>query len=266
MNDFFKVEKKIYIFLLLSYISGFFLWNFYLGEYGFYELNVLQTRFIPAGTFFLVIPTIFYFVYIYFKKAILKNTSILFFLFLYIYLFSQFYSVFGETRTGINVVCGGFLVILYISWIVFKIVWIKLDFNIKEKFDKVFKVLFLILVIVIFINYSIYYRYNFFHKIPQSIGGAMPFTITILGSPEQISFLNKFNLVSLDSNNVQTVPVCEIYSDSDILMIGMRTPLEATTTLGYRMLILHKDTMKGVGVIPPRIADKARKILCPNQN
>ena len=42
---------------LLAYAIGFIFWNFYLGEFGFFEYNLIQLRFLSAGALFVVILT-----------------------------------------------------------------------------------------------------------------------------------------------------------------------------------------------------------------
>ena len=48
------------IFILICYSYGFVLWNYYLLNYGFFEYNVLQTRFLSAGFTFLISVVILY--------------------------------------------------------------------------------------------------------------------------------------------------------------------------------------------------------------
>jgi hypothetical protein len=42
--------------IFLVYIAGFFAWNFHLGKFGFFEHELLQTRFISAGFLILLVP------------------------------------------------------------------------------------------------------------------------------------------------------------------------------------------------------------------
>ena len=47
-----KVLKTVPLFVFLLYVIGFVAWNSYLLKFGFFEYNLLQTRFISAGLLF----------------------------------------------------------------------------------------------------------------------------------------------------------------------------------------------------------------------
>lgn len=53
-----EIEKKIGIIILILYVAGFVTWNTYLSNFGFFEFDLLQTRFVSAGFLCLVIPVI----------------------------------------------------------------------------------------------------------------------------------------------------------------------------------------------------------------
>lgn len=67
----------ISIFLLLVYSSGFIAWNYFLSQYGFFEYNLLQTRYISAGILILFFMTLsmapFILFYYLIKKLIIKK-------------------------------------------------------------------------------------------------------------------------------------------------------------------------------------------------
>lgn len=52
------IEKKIGLVILVLYVAGFLTWNAYLSHFGFFEFDLLQTRFISAGFLCLAIPGI----------------------------------------------------------------------------------------------------------------------------------------------------------------------------------------------------------------
>lgn len=60
-DDLKKVTREGSVFLLLCYIAGFMAWNSYLSHFGFFESNLLQTRFLSAGLLILSLPLAIFF-------------------------------------------------------------------------------------------------------------------------------------------------------------------------------------------------------------
>lgn len=191
-----KILNKEFLSIVFtsSYFFGFVLWNGFLNDYGFFEINVLQTRFISAGLVFLS-PVI---LFIILSKKDLG------------YFFSKGYPV-------------------------------------------------LILII-----YFIVYLWYCFPSIPQSLGGARPFPVSIIGSPEQISYLNMFNLASAPDSKTQTIPVCQIYSDDVKTIVGISSPVivEGKEQVSKRVLILHQSEVKGFQPMPAFLVSKTRNFFC----
>ena len=55
-EDYKKYIEESGLFIFIVYIAGFFAWNFYLSHFGFFEFDLLQTRFFSAGILVLAIP------------------------------------------------------------------------------------------------------------------------------------------------------------------------------------------------------------------
>jgi len=187
--NFEKVFNKEFLYTVIacSYFFGFILWNRYLGSYGFFEINVLQTRFISAGLIFILPVTL---------------------LFLFV------------NKEGKD-----FFTIKFTVW---------------------------------FILYFFGYSLLLFQHIPQAYGGAKPFPVSILGSQEQIIYLNMFNLASAKDSTTQTVPVCELYSDGEKMIIGVST-IDGLKITSQRVMILNKNETKGFQPMAPMEAENIRK-------
>lgn len=98
--------KLISVLAVLSFISGFIIWNFYLGLFGFSEYNLIQTRFIYSGFTFIFIASCVVLIPLYFlRKRIacsLANplsafTTIPLFIIIY-FVFIYFYTTQGFVR------------------------------------------------------------------------------------------------------------------------------------------------------------------------
>ena len=61
------------IFSLLTYVIGFIVWNKYLGDFGFFEYNLIQARYISAGLLFIIIWIIVSRVIIFFLHRFRKH-------------------------------------------------------------------------------------------------------------------------------------------------------------------------------------------------
>lgn len=183
--------ENLSVLLLASYLFGFILWNIFLGVYGFFEFNLLQTRFVSAGLMFLLISSTLYFVILRKKPEDLLNFQ-------------------------------------------------------KRK-------------LVYFIIYFLFYAYLIFPTLPQAIGGAAPFGVFLLGSEDQISYLVKFNIPTTPDSKVETTPVCEIYSNTEQLVIGASSlNLQQTgygtfsaQITGQRVMILHQNQISGTQPVGP---------------
>lgn len=62
-----------------------------------------------------------------------------------------------------------------------------------------------------------------FQKIPQFLGGVRPIVTTIIGTKEQITYLNNFGVQSFPNgkdNSVQTLPFCMFYQNDNYIIFG----------------------------------------------
>lgn len=187
--------------LLIAYGLGFAVWNFHLASYGYFELNLLQARFVPAGVMTLIFIWIIYIIHKFLCR-----------------LFSKF--------------CPKSL----------------LNFLTKLRF-------FYYVPFVIFL--SVFFLEGIFPNVSPTLGGARPSAKFIVGEASQIDFLTNFN-ISAEQNGdrlpVQTSLICEIYSNEDVIILGIRDP--------YRILILDRDNIKGLQVPLPIHQEKARDEKC----
>ncbi len=195
------LSRIVALFLALSYGLGFLLWNIHLNDYGYFEYDLLQTRFILSG-----IVTILLFV-------------IPFSILIHRLLGTQFLS---RRSNFIKIVICGILLIVT-GFLFVKII---------------------------------------FPWIPQPFGGARPLLKSIIAESSEIEFLSNFNIPAARNadgkSSVQTSPVCEIYSNRDLIIIG--TIGESGLTL--RVLNIRKDKIKGFQTIAPFEEERYRKIIC----
>jgi hypothetical protein len=98
-----------------------------------------------------------------------------------------------------------------------------------------------------------------FPLIPQSFGGAKPTVASLLGSPDQMKFVENFNLtLSANSNGkepVQTQSVCILYQNNDHILIGIQykraNPNSTSTMIVFeRNLYIRSDQIIGLQFMP----------------
>ncbi len=73
-NNIKNISSLFSLFLLISYISGFIAWNYYLSRFSFFEYNLLQTRYISAGILFWFLVFIIYIILFLIKKSLIWCT------------------------------------------------------------------------------------------------------------------------------------------------------------------------------------------------
>lgn len=197
------VAEWVAAILSLSYVIGFVLWNSFLGHYGYFEFDFLQTRFVSAGLAFLLpIVTIILLLITFGKQPLIWSRKKV-------------------------------LVSVYVA-----------------------------------IVYFLIYAFAVFPLLPQALGGARPFAVTLLGNSEQISYLNMFNLQAIPGSAVQTVPICEIYSNSTVIIIGALSfdgqlqSGKAPIPIGARVMILHQSELKGTQPVEVSKEAEIHKITC----
>lgn len=96
-----------------------------------------------------------------------------------------------------------------------------------------------------------------FPSIPQSLGGARPMSMSILGSPEEIEYLINFEIKPAsnagDKPSVQTRPICLIYQNSEYILFFNATQLSNATTeqggvvsFSQRSILLSNHQFRGL--------------------
>jgi hypothetical protein len=180
-------------------------------------------------------------------KTILRNSSLFLILFyvtgfivwnMYLSKFSFFEYDLLQTRF----ISAGFTCLL-VPIIAF------LDLNLRDLFLKQRFPLQLIAYFFWILIYSF-----LFPSIPQALGGSQPFAVSLIGSEEQILFLNQLNLESAQGSKVQTLPVCEIYSNNSTIIVGISTfethkidndAIYIGTSTSQRKVVFSKDIIMG---------------------
>ncbi|MDD5031897.1 MAG: hypothetical protein PHR36_02510 [Patescibacteria group bacterium] len=225
-------EKSIKIFssvIFVSYVVGFICWNIYLGKFGFFEYNLLETRYISAGLLFLFIFLLL-FIFFYYLIAIL-SLVIRGMISLFIYAMIQLLVLFKKENNSLAERGHN-----YIKENRYEVIYAKRD---------IVAIFLLTLIILIF------YFNNIFVKIPQYLGGARPFTASIIGNGEQIKYLQNFNIGSYaneDIDPVQTQPICVLYQSKDHFIIGVLQIIDSKDNMigvwrggGRRVLLISKE-------------------------
>lgn len=170
--------------------------------YGYFEFEIIQARYIPAGIAFFILST---------------PLLILFHLLLKI-----------------------------LQIILEKILKTK---NTLKSVVTIFNSIFLTVLIIIV------YALLYFPTREEYLGGAKPIFISLLGDPEQMRFLNEFNMGIEDNSagnpGVQTKPVCRLYENKDNILIGVidwEDNEKNGTSIGSvrRIISIRKDIIKGV--------------------
>lgn len=97
-----RIAKQTSVFLFICYIAGFFEWNYYLSRFGFFEFDLLQTRFLSAGLLTLFLPLL---TMVFIKGARLffeqLNFSTQIFIFLiWLFIFSNFFPLMPQYIGG----------------------------------------------------------------------------------------------------------------------------------------------------------------------
>lgn len=119
------------------------------------------------------------------------------------------------------------------------------------------------------IGWIVLFTRTIFPRIPQYLGGAKPIRTTIIGSPEQISYLNNFDIPSADNSNnlsVQTFPVCLIYQNDDYFLFfnasnitestqSSSTPQQVQLSFNSRAILLDRKNFQGLQAISNEYAE-----------
>ncbi len=188
------IENPIPIFVLIIYILGFLIWNYYLNSFGFFEYNIVQLRYFSAGLLFVFVCLIPFLVfYIFLVRFIHKTTP---------------------------------LIILRL------------------------------VLVALFLWWSIYFVNHFFPQIPQYWGGIRPLPVSIIGSQEQIIFLSNFNILPAEngssSPSVQTKAVCLVYQNDDYVLIFNASDVKLSTETNMasveniRAIEIQKNSFIGI--------------------
>lgn len=196
------------IFLGLSFIIGFLIWNIYLSRLGFGEYNIIQTKFVSTGGLFL-------------------------FLVLIILLIGVVISLFFKKTEAFG--------LEYLR----RFVWIKgAELKIREYFKiiPINKTILSLLNIILFmiipcIFLIIFYSLYFFPKIPTTYGGGQPRSLSILSNEDYIGYLSSFGIPAGEGSKIQTANLCVAYENENMIIIILKD----------RVLELKKEDFKGFG-------------------
>lgn len=186
-EEFYKTALKFWPVsgLLLIQGTGFVFWNSYLLGFGFFEYNLIQTRFLSTGLFFWLPLLAAYFLTEFLLrlcKDCFHNRAATFWSFLF-------------------------------CW----------------------------LVIFVYLFPNVY----------QSFGGAAPFPTSLIGSPDQIRFLENLDINPVKNadgkGSIQTNPVCLIYqNDQYILFSNAKIPTQTNETrVPFRVISISRDQVLG---------------------
>ena len=163
--------------IFIVYVLGFLVWNIYLSQFGIFESNFLQTRYLSSGILGLIFIS---FVVLFFLTIIRLINRI-------------------KAKKSNNQITDIFSIK--------KMIMIEVSVM-------TFIILFLLFVLFIF------------PQIPQYFGGAAPVSASLIGSAEQMHFLENFNVDLVPNAEgkeaVQTYPMCILYQNQDYILIGVR--------------------------------------------
>ena len=199
----------------IFYVSGFLVWNAYLSQYGFFEYNLLQARYISAGLLFDIIV---FFVFI-----------------IIIFLFDNF-----------------FLFFIFFNKRVRKpLVYYKLQS--KKKIFFVTHPIITISIFSFFLGLCFYlFPYFIFPNIPQYFGGSKAIPASLIGNSYQMAYLSNYGIGlennSGDKDSVQTKPVCILYQNQEYILIGILDWQENGNLISgspRRIINLKKDQING---------------------
>jgi hypothetical protein len=152
---------------------------------------------------------------------------------IYLSFFGVFEYNFFQTRylsSGIYFLIISFPVIIFIDFLCRKV---------KKAIFKNF--------IVSFVSgtFLIIYTFGIFPWIPQAFGGAKSIPASLIGSPDQIGYLEYFGIRSVENAegaaSVETMPVCVLYQNQDFILIGL-------LSTSSRAIYLKKDQIRGFQV------------------
>lgn len=190
--DFF--QKKYVGIVAVAYLVGFVSWNYLLSRFGFFEYNLLATRFLSAGIAFSLVA---------------------FFI---------------------------FVLMFFIGIVLTKFNFLKIDQTLT------FQLRGTILATMLFIPIFILF---IFPVLPVYLGGGKPFSVSIIGSAEQMSYLTNFN-IELEENagksKVQTKLLCQIYQNAEFtifIIANKEDGGEGGITVRTRAMALKAEEVKG---------------------
>ncbi len=269
-SGFFDIGRK-FSDLLLILISGFYLfgfisWNFYLANFGFFESNLLQTRYISAGILFLVIVWIPLYVFRSIIEKIfllsLKNkiSRTIYYillisclvLFLVFYLTSNFSAKFFNPLSYSKGIFEFYLLELFL------ILSVQRRTNIRLKWPNPPQ----IIAGLLFLNLVVF-NTQIFPYLPGYLGGAQPISTNIIGQPDSITYLSNFNIYMGENGkglpSVETTPLCKIYENNDYIIVGITNKNNQGALVPVRILILKKDLIEGFSTKP----DYFKYFSCP---
>lgn len=160
---------------------------------------------------------------------------------------------------------AGLLFLLFLSIIVLCYLCIK----ILKPEHKLLKLALLILFVPLSIIGILKFKI-IFERVPQYLGGGKPIPTTLIGTPEQIYYLNNFGIEGVenqaDKESVQTEFVCLIYQNNDYILISNTEttplPIPGIIRIQERVISLSRDSVVGFHSTKNREArDECNKLL-----
>ena len=118
--------------------------------------------------------------------------------------------------------------------------------------------------ITLFIYWFFFFIFIFPH-IPQSFGGARPEPVTLIGTAEEIKYLQDFGIRTIPNGGhavIQTQTVCKIYQNSEIVIIGVSNPVSEGISVRQGAIVLKWDKISGMHTVPPGQLALQRKFFC----
>lgn len=204
IKQYFSEKHLALLIPLVVYAAGFVIWNYHLSQFGFFEYNLVQVRFISAGILFFLFPFLFFFAGIYNKK--IKEYSCI----------------------------QGSIMLLIVVWF--------------------------------------WFVPTHFYEISQVVGGGKPIPTALIGTIDQMKYVENFNVELAPNSNgkdsVQTSihnPICLIYENDKYAIFAIQTEsvenvTETTATLLVkgRVITLSKQNFLGFH----RVTDKEASARC----
>lgn len=187
------------------------------------------------------------------------------------------YSFFEYSLLQTRYISAGLLFLFFLIPIIFLLILIFKKWFIKiilifkkNKLGFLLWILAIYLIMYFLIILALGFSSYFFKKIPQNLGGGKPFVTAMMSTPETIEYLSNFNVESIrNSGNpeVETVPVCNLYQNEDLVIIGVKMIISKESTIvngksaehiqiGYRVLVLKQDQILGYNQRPRSVVEE----------